>query len=188
MKKTLFTVIALLLTSACLLCGCKTISTGNEAPKVVFFDSGYQQDEQQIAVFGKASNGSELPVICIESKSAMDEFNQRAKENFYMTEGNEETTELPTVSDYNDVVSPYTEEFFKEKALVVCFACTGNSLSLFEISDISIENNKLTVCVETMAMSSDYGMEGRFVFVEIPKNDLKGVTEFSAILNSEAIV
>ena len=184
MKKTLFAIVALLLAAACLLCGCEKTPEGNEPPRVVIFNSGYQQDDQQIAVFGKASNGTELPILRIDSKEAMDAFNQKAKEHFYVDERGGASDELSDGSTYNDAVAPYTEDFFKEKVLIACFAYASHSPALFEVNDISIENGKLTVTVESMAMSVDYLMDGCFIFVELPKDDLKDVTQLSAVLSS----
>ena len=184
MKKTLFTVISLLLTAACLLCGCESALAESDPPKVVIYNSGYQQDDQQIAVFGKAASGTELPILRIDSKEAMDSFNQKAKEHFYVDEEGE-SDELAAGTDYDEAVSPYTDEFFEEKVLIACFAYASHSPALFEVNDISIKDGKLTVIVESMAMSVDYLMDGCFIFIELPKNDLKGVTELSANLNSE---
>lgn len=187
MKKTMFTVIALLLTAACLLCGCASVPEGNDPPKVIIYNSGYQQDDQQIAVFGKAANGTELPILRIDSKEAMDAFNQRAKEHFYVDEKGD-SDELSAGTDFDDAVALYTEEFFKEKAVIACYAYAVHSPTLFEVNDISIENKKLTVTVETLTMGTEYVSDGCFIFIELPKSDLDGVTQLVAVLTSGEMV
>ena len=178
MKKFSFTIVALLLTVACLFLGCREAS---EPPKVVFVE-GCQSEKEQEIVFGKAVKGNELPILCIDSKEAMNEFSQRTRENFYMTEGTTgESVELPTIVGYNDAVAPYTEEFFKEKSLIVSFVYVTSSPAYFEVSNISIQEGKLTILVDAFAVGVNTAMEGRFILIELPKSDLEGVTEFVAL-------
>ena len=177
MKKTLFTLVALLLTAACLLVGCNAES---EPPKVVLVDGSFPKDYE--ILFGKANKNSDLPIICIDSKEAMDRFNQTAREQCYMVEGTTgEMVELPTIVGYDDAVAPYTEDFFKEKSLIVTFAYTTSSPAVFEVNDISIENNKLSILVEAFSIGVDAAMDERFIFIEMPKSELEGVTEFVAL-------
>ena len=181
MKKSLFTLIALLLTAAFLLCGCEDIPTANESPKVVFVDGNAEKTDQEI-LFGRAIKDKDLPIICIDSKEAMDAFHQKARENVYMAEGNKgELFELPTIAGYNDAVAPYTEDFFKEKSLIVSFAYVTSSPAYFEVSNISIQEGKLSILVDAFSLGVDAAMEGRFIFIELPKSDLEGVTELVAL-------
>ncbi len=188
MRKMLFTIIALMLTASLFLCGCEDVPAANEPPKVVFVDGNPGGKEQKI-LFGKAIKHTDLPIICIDSKEAMDDFNQRARENVYMVEGTTgELVELPTIVGYNDAVAPYTEDFFKEKSLIVTFAYTTSSPAVFEVNDISIENNKLSILVEAFAIGVDAAIDGRFIFIEMPKSDLEGVTEFVAVWDIGEVV
>ena len=176
--KKLWMMIALLLTAACLLGGCNQAS---EPPKIVFVD-GYVEDKASL--FGNAQNGNELPILCIDSHADMEAFNQKAREKCYMVEGtNGELVELPTIDGYNDAVAPYTEEFFQEKSLLVSCVSVRSSPGHFEVTNISIQDGKLSILVDAFAIGVDAAIDSQIIFIEMPKSDLEGVTEFSAKLD-----
>lgn len=178
MKKSLFTLVALLLTVACLLGGCNKAS---EPPKV-FFVRGHAESPTQKLLFGEAMKGNALPIICIDNKAAMDEFNQTAREHCYTVEGtNGELVELPTVNPYNEAVAPYTEEFFEEKSLIVTYIWVNANPAEFEVSNISIVDGKLTVLVDAFGFGVNATSTESFIFIEMPKSELEGVTEFVAL-------
>ena len=178
MKKSRISIIALLLIAACLLMGCNKAS---EPPKVVFVNGDADASVQKL-LFGEAIKDNALPIICIDNKAAMDEFNQTAREQCYTVEGtNGEPVELPTVNPYNEAVAPYTEDFFKEKSLIVTYIWVNANPAEFEVSNISIANGKLTVLVDAFGFGTNTASTESFIFIEIPKSDLEGVTEFSAM-------
>ena len=178
MKKSRISIIALLLIAAALLMGCNKAS---QPPKVIFVD-GYADAKTQELLFGKAVKDHDLPIICIDNMAAMDEFNQTAREQCYTVEGtNGEPVELPTVNPYNEAVAPYTEDFFKEKSLIVTYIWVNANPAEFEVSNISISDGKLTVLVDAFGFGVNAASTESFIFIEIPKSDLEGVTEFSAM-------
>ena len=177
MKKSIFPVVVALLLIAALLIGCNKAS---EPPKVIFVD-GYADANAQELLFGKAVKDHDLPIICIDSVAAMDEFNQTARKTVYEMEAhNGALAALPTVVEYDEAVAPYTEDFFKEKSLVVAYIWVNANPAEFEVSNISIADGKLTVWVDAFGFGANAASTQSFIFIEIPKSDLKGVTEFSA--------
>lgn len=181
MKKSLFTIVALLLIGAVMLCGCGKLSAENEAPKVIVFDSGYLESAWQEALFGKSIQGSDLPIVCIDNMEKMDAFSTQAKEHLPSTPIDGQSAETSKLSSFTDAVASYNEEFFGEKTLIVCYAHTKHTPALFEVNDISVDGNKLSVLVAAISVGVDYGAEGRLVFIEMPKGDLKGVTQYVAV-------
>ena len=177
MKKSIFSAVVLLLIAACLLMGCNKAS---QPPKVIFVDGNADASVQKL-LFGKAVKDHDLPIICIDSKAVMDEFNQTAREHCYTVEGaNGEPVELPTITPYNEAVAPYTEDFFKEKSLIVTYIWVNANPAEFEVSNISISDGKLTVLVDAFGFGVNAASTESFIFIEMPKSDLEGVTEFSA--------
>ena len=180
MKQTLLTMFSLLLVVLVVFTACNSTFAEKHPPKVVFVN-GYADGVVQKTLFGKAIKDKELPIICIDSQASMDEFNQKARENCYMmvgTDGN--PVELPTIAGYNDVVTPYTEEFFKEKSLLISYIYVNANPVEFEVSDISIQDGKVTVSIDAFNFGVNSASTEYFIFIEMPKSDLKGVTEFAA--------
>ena len=175
MKKRLLAIVTLLMTAILLLCGCEAIQSNPAMePKVNIFDSGVGAANE---VFDTNVEQSRLPTIKIETIEEMDAFHQNAEEHFFTVESEDGRAELPRYSSFNDTIAAYTAEFFEEKTLVVCYAHTNMSPAIFEVSDISIEGKTLTVRVDTLIMGVNAGMEGRFIFIELSKKEMKGVTE-----------
>ena len=182
MKKTLFSIVALLMTVTLLFCGCAELQPNPAtAPKVNLYDSGYISGDAITVVFGETLKHSQLPIIQINTADELAAFSQSAKEHCFTIENEGEKVELPQYSTYDDAVSAYTAEFFADKTLVVCYAYTTQSPAVFEVSNISIEGNTLTVMVDTLEMGVDASMEGRFIFIELSKQDMKNVTELVVI-------
>lgn len=158
----------------------ETPPTESESPKVVFVVGNADGKEQEI-IFDRSKNYDGSPILCIDSKETMDAFNQRVRETIYMGETNEgERFEYPTITIYNDAVVPYTEDFFKEKSLIISYAKVNYSPGYFEVLYTSIKEGKLSVLGVAYPIGVDCAMDGRFVFIEMPKSELEGVTEFTA--------
>lgn len=182
MKKTLFSIVALLMTVTLLFCGCaERQPTTATMPKVNLYDSGYISGDAITAVFGETLKHSQLPIIQINTADEMSAFSEIAKEQCFTIENEGERVELPRYSTYDDAVSAYTAEFFADKTLVVCYAYTTQSPAVFEVSNVSIEGNTLTVLVDALEIGVNTGMEGRFIFIELSKKDMEKVTELVVI-------
>ena len=117
-----------------------------------------------------------LPVFKFEEKEQLDEFKDKYKDTFTMSQGYSE------VSAFNDVTVKYDDEFFKNHTLMLVYVEASSSSFRYTISDVKKEDKTLVLKVAKTENPETYdsAMSGWFLMAELNKEYIKDCTEFDA--------
>ena len=121
-----------------------------------------------------------LPIYKFDTLAELEQFKKSFKNILTFDSGRDE------VLSFNDNVSKYDEEFFKENTLMLVYVGTNNSTHRFGVNNIYCEGEAFCVHLEetTKSETVDCAMSGWFLTIAIPDSEIFKCTVFDADLDN----
>ena len=86
--------------------------------------------------------------------------------------------EYDAEEEYKLLYGSYTEDFFEENALIIVYRDASSGGDSFKLSAVSVNNNRLSVCISQTSSGMSCDMSGWLFRLSIPKKELEGVTSY----------
>lgn len=121
-----------------------------------------------------------LPILQLDSRSALDTFVQEIAGTFTTQQGYDE------VPSFEAVIAGMDEVFFSENSLFLLYVPADSCSWRYDVNRIDLENGHFCVHVQRTDSleSGDCAMAGWFITVSVPKAQLAGITTFDADLGN----
>ena len=160
----------------------ETSETSIKLPTAQFTRVGYMDCVSWEKVFlQKATDqlSQWLPTLTVGDADQLQSFIGKAKEHLYLDYKHGDSDVIPL-----DVLSKFDDTFFDDHVLLVSYFIKTTGDHLHEISELSIENGKLSVGIRTLRAGIDMEMDGWLLTVELPRSILEGVTSCRAYIDN----
>ena len=117
-----------------------------------------------------------LPIFKFETKSELDEFKSRYKDDYTMDQGYDGNP------SFNEVTVNYDDDFFKDHTLILAYISAGSGSFRYGVSEVTKENETLVMAVTQLNNPEVYtdDMSGWFLMAEVSKVYIKDCTKFDA--------
>ena len=115
-----------------------------------------------------------VPIFKFESKEELDEFAEKYNNVLQLD------LRWAGLPSFEEVVSEMNEKFFENKTIVIAYVETTSGGSRFEIKNVDISKEKISLHIEQTQIGHTEDMSGHFMFFAAPKEMFDGVSAFNA--------
>lgn len=159
----------------------KTIGQDKEIPTIVTY-ANWSPNESELlreclnSETMTISSARHLPIFKFETKTELDEFKNKYKDDFTMDQvydGN---------PSFNEVTVNYDDDFFKDNTLILAYISAGSGSFRYGVSEVTKENGTLMMKVTQLNDPEVYtdDMSGWFLMAEVEKEYIKDCDKFDA--------
>ncbi len=128
------------------------------------------------------SSALHFPVYKLDTKEDLELFREEFKDILTFDYGYNE------ILSFNEAVSYYDSSFFAEHSLILAYITASSGSFRFDIQDVIRNDSSLCVNVVQTNHPEDFtdDMTGWLIIAEVLDKELKGITDYDAILVTEA--